>query len=110
MRIISLLIATLALGAVTGCLSLYSSPVIPSTAFVYTNTRAPMDIDFENVSVGPKQGKASVTTILLLFAYGDASAAAAAQDGGIQTINHADYEYYSVLGVYQRFTTVVYGD
>jgi hypothetical protein len=94
----------------TGCALFFSAPVIPGSAFVYANTRAPMDVDFERTEVGPKRGRASVTTILALVSFGDASAASAANDGGISTIRHADYEYYNILGIYQRFTTVVYGE
>jgi hypothetical protein len=57
-----------------------------------------------------KVGKSSTTSILFLFAWGDASVAAAARDGGITTIRHADYEYLNVIGLYTSFTTVVRGD
>jgi hypothetical protein len=91
----------------TGC---YTAPVIPAVAGVYTNTKAPLDIDYEETQLGSKIGKASATSILFLFAWGDASAAAAARDGGITIIRHADYEFVNVLGFYQSFTTVVRGD
>jgi hypothetical protein len=90
-----------------GC---YTAPVIPALAGVYTNTKAPMDIDYDETQLGSKTGKASTTTILGLVAWGDASAAAAAADGGITTIRHADYEFLNVLFIYQSFTTVVRGD
>jgi hypothetical protein len=96
--------------ASSGCAAFYSAPVVPAAAGLYMNTKAPLDTHFDPTELGDKTGKASVRTVLWLIAWGDASAAAAAQDGGIKTIRHADYEFLSVLGVYQSFTTVVHGD
>ena len=31
------------------------------------------------------------------------------QNGRLETIDSADYEFVNVLGVYQRYTTIVYG-
>jgi hypothetical protein len=103
------LLAACALAA-SGCGAFYSAPVVPAAAGLYMNTRAPLDTEFDETELGDKTGKASVRSVLWLIAWGDASAAAAAQDGGIETIRHADYEFLSVLGVYQSFTTVVHGD
>jgi hypothetical protein len=88
---------------VTGC---YTAPVMPPIAFVYMNTEAPLDHDLVDTKLGSKTGRASTTSILGIIATGDASAAAAARAGNISTIRHADYEYFNVLGIYQRFTTV----
>jgi hypothetical protein len=44
-------------------------------------------------------------------AWGDAGTQAAARNGGIKTLNHADTQIFSILGfVYTRQTTIVYGD
>ena len=51
-----------------------------------------------------------LTTGLDLFAWGDASEKAAAANGGITTVRHADYELRAVLWVYRTFTIDVYGD
>lgn len=97
------------LGLSLGC-AYYSAPVKPPTAGVFSNVSAPMDVDMDPTEVGSKTGESSVSNILSLFSFGDASIAAAASNGGIQTIRHADYQYFNVLGIYQRFTTVVHGD
>ena len=99
---------TLVIALATGCG--YTAPVIPGMGFLFSSTRAPLDPTFETTQVGAKTGKATVTTILGLFSTGDASAASAARNGGITTIRHADYEWFSVLGIYSTFTTVVEGD
>ena len=103
--------ALLALCALaTSACGFYSAPVMPAAAGLYMNTKAPLDTHFDPTQLGAKTGKASVRTVFWMVAWGDASASAAAKDGGIKTIRHADYEYLSVLGLYQSFTTVVHGD
>ena len=86
------------------------APVVPPMGLIYNNVKAPIDINVDKTSFGTKRGEASVVAILGLFSGGDGSIQAAAKDGGITTVNHVDYEFTSVLGVYQRYATVVYGD
>lgn len=77
----------------------------------YTRIRRPFDMDFQDTSLGTKEGKSHTYTILYLFAWGDAGTKAAAEDGDIKVIKHADVEYFSIFfGVYTRITTVLYGD
>lgn len=106
----ALLVASLALLAVgsSGCLV---APVVPPTALVYTGFEAPLDLDFEDqTNLGSKKGEASTTNILGLISFGDASSEKAAREGNIQMIRHADYRFTCVLGLFSRFTTIVYGD
>jgi hypothetical protein len=91
----------------TGC---YSAPVKPPVGYIYSEYKAPLDADFDQTKVSMKPGTAESISILGLFAQGDCSAQAAAAQGGIKTIHGADYTFFNVLGVYQRFTTVVYGE
>ena len=37
-------------------------------------------------------------------------AAAAARNGALTVINHADYKATNFLGIYNSYTTIVYGD
>lgn len=100
--------AVLALACVglTGCLR---APVIPPMGCIYSQFDAPLDIDYDKTVVTGKKGSAQSMSVLGLVALGNASARAAAQAGGISTIEHADYTYFNVLGVIQRYDTVVYG-
>lgn len=78
---------------------------------VYAHIRVPLDEDLSTTRLGAKTGRASNQQILGLVAWGDAGTQAAAENGGIQTINHADLEIMNVLWfVYSRETTIVYGD
>lgn len=77
----------------------------------YTHVRVPMDRDFDNTRLGTREGRSSSKTVLYLVSWGDSGTKAAAANGGIQVITHADTEIYSVLfGLYARVTTIVYGD
>ena len=85
------------------------APVVPPIASLYTNIEAPLDIDVQGTPTETRRGESSTTTILGLFSFGDASIHAAAVAGDLDTIESADYNYFHVLGVYQKYTTVVYG-
>ena len=92
-----------------GCTTVYA-PVVPPTGFVYSNIKAPLDVDYKDTVLVGKKGEAS-TKEVLGFAWGDASIEAAAKSSGIKTIDHADYRYVNVLfGIYQKYTTIVYGE
>lgn len=78
---------------------------------LYANVQRPLDTNYEQTRLGTKTGTASSHSILWLVAWGDAGSQAAADNGGIKTINHADTRMLVILGpVYNRVTTVVYGD
>lgn len=77
----------------------------------YVNTKTPLDVDLDQTTLGQKSGVAEARSILWLVAWGDASYAAAAKNGGITTMRHADQEVFNVLfGLYTRYRVVVYGD
>lgn len=91
---------------VAGC---YSAPVMPPLGSAYTKVQAPLDVDYNKSAVGGS-GHATAQNVLGLVTWGDCSAAAAAANGGISTIDGADYEFFTILGVYQKFTTIVHGN
>ncbi len=91
----------------SGCLV---APVMPPMGAVFTDYKAPLDWDQQASQVGAREGRSETMSILGLVALGDGSIREAARDGGITTIHGADYEYFNVLGIYQRYTTIVYGD
>ncbi len=103
------LFASLVLSALfmTACMR---APLVPPTGLFYTGFRAPLDLDQSKTPVATKSGQASTTSIMGIVAWGDASIEAAARQGGIQTIESADYQYTNVLGIYQQYTTIVHGN
>lgn len=58
---------------------------------------------------GDKMGTAEGISVLGWVAVGDVSTSTAAADGGITNIHHVDYHAFSVLGVFARLETYVYG-
>mgnify|MGYP002760592281 FL=1 len=56
-----------------------------------------------------RKGTASAEGYLGLVAQGDASIQAAATDGEISNIHHVDFKTRSILGLYVKHTTIVYG-
>jgi TRL-like protein family len=96
-RIMHVVVATMAVLILSGC--------------VYSHVLTPYDTDLNKTVLGQKQGKASMESVLWLIAWGDASTAAAAKQGGLTTVNHMDRETLFVLfGLYSKSTTIVYGD
>lgn len=77
----------------------------------YMHVQRPLDIDYDKTTLGTKIGRSHVRSALWLVSWGDGGSKAAAENGGLTIITHADTEYFSILfGLYTRITTVVYGD
>ena len=77
----------------------------------YVDVRTPYDTDINRTQLGTKQGIAEAYSLLWLVAWGDASYAAAANNGQITVMRHADQEIFQVFfGLYTRWRIVVYGD
>jgi len=75
------------------------------------NVRRPLDTNYDKTEIGAKVGMSKSTSVLWLFAWGDGGTRAAAEDGDIKVIEHADTEVFSILfGLYTRVRTVVYGN
>ncbi len=82
-----------------------------SSGCAYMKVQRPHDKNYDNTELGTKEGRSSLQSIFWFVAWGDAGSRAAAEQGGITVIKHADVEYYMLLGgLYTRVTTVVYGD
>ena len=81
------------------------------TGCAYTNIRTPLDTGLDNTELGTKVGMSSNYGLFWLFAWGDASYAKAAKDGGIKTMKHSDQELKQyAFGLFVKQTTIVYGD
>jgi hypothetical protein len=105
-RFLLVSVAAIALGCVVAGCAAYA--VAPVTGFLYSNVMAPMSATSN--SEYSKTGMAECTSILGLVAQGDASIQTAMKNGGITRVHHIDYKSESILGVYAKFTVIVYGD
>ena len=110
-RAVLVLTAGIALIAFTGCAGIYRTPVQPPQGTAFTNIQAPVSTDFnEETPAGMETGKASTQNILGLVAWGDASVEQAAENGDLSRVNHVDYKFLNVLGIYSQYTTVAHGE
>ena len=118
--------AVLALGSVAGLsscavnLNPVKAPVVPPSGAIFTLYKAPLDVDFSDDNGTPTEvrglemGDARAHYIYIPqvgidFAWGDASIEAASLDGGLSTVEYADYELLSVLGIYVSTTIEAHG-
>ena len=98
------LVVILCCAALLGGCAISHGPVV---APITLNMKGP-------VSAGPAVGSAKVGRAeawgILVFSTGDASITAAMQNGGITKIHHVDQETENILGIWARYTTIVYGE
>ena len=84
---------------------------LASASCVLTDVKIPLDTDLDNTQLGDKVGESTSQSVLWVAAWGDAGIQAAAKQGGITNITHADQRIFLVLfGLYATHTTVVYGN
>lgn len=107
MKNLSIAVVSCLLLATSSMLGCVAAPVVPPLGLVYTEIQAPLA---PKGDVGSKRGTSQVVAILGLVAWGDGSLKAAAANGNITNVKLVDYEFKNVIGVYQRYTTVAYGD
>jgi hypothetical protein len=98
-----LVLATLMGGC--GCMV---APFQPPMGIVSV-VKAPLSTE-GNFNAGSKSGEASVVSILGIVSTGDCSIDAAVKDGGLSKVNHLDYDYLNILGIYQKATVIAYGE
>jgi hypothetical protein len=109
-RTVSKAVAAVLLGLVVLVSGCVSAPFVPPMGWAFSNVTAPLDVDYSKTAVPAKQGTSSAICVLGIVAAGDASTQAAARSGGIATIDHADYSYLNVLGIFHKTTVIVYGN
>ena len=104
-KLLTIVAAVAAVSFAAGC---YSTPVMPPPGIIYSGFEAPLNAS--GGESGNRKGIASCSAVLGLYAWGDCSTAAAASAGGITEVKRLDYRYLNAIFIYQRLTTVVYGD
>ena len=82
--------------------------VAPVTGGVYTDLKAPVAATSNTESA--KVGTGECTSILGLFAIGDCSITADIKNVNITKIHHVDHDAMSILWIYAKYTTRVYGE
>ncbi len=88
---------------------MYHAPVMPPGGLLFTSVSAPIDTRMDHKPVHRNYGESSSLSVLMLFAFGDASVTRAAENGRLSTIDNVEYSYLNVLYIYQQFTIRAYG-
>jgi hypothetical protein len=81
--------------------------VAPPRGLIYTDQKAPL---FSGREAGSKVGESNAHCILFLVGWGDSGLRAAMQDGGITEVRHSDYRIQNYMLIYQKYTTIAYGE
>ena len=101
------------LSTIVGAVALLASCASPmATGMLYTNTVTGLSANGQAMSMpmsSMKMGEACNTSVLSLFASGDASVGAAMRNGGIKNVATVDYTAHNVLGFYGTYCVVVKG-
>ena len=103
MRVLLCALALAAVAILSGCVMATGSV----NAAVVVDEKGPVAMG--DASAGTKVGMSQAEGILVV-AYGDASISAAMKDGNLTKVHHVDKETFSVLGIYARYKTIVYGE
>jgi hypothetical protein len=98
--LLSVCLATL----LAGCSTLAQGPV---TALIVSDQKGPVAM---GTAAGWSKVGRSEAWGILVFATGDASISAAMKAGGITRVHHVDNETMTILGIYAKYTTIVYGE
>jgi hypothetical protein len=93
--------------SLTGCIAVgWGGVGAPAYGMLFTEIYGPIDA---GGSIGNKEGRACVQSILGLVATGDASIRSAARDGGITKIGSVDHYTRNIVGILGEFCTIVRG-
>lgn len=90
--------------ALSGC-AMVQGPVMGAW---YTDVKGPITATGQP-SKGDRSGEACATSILGLIATGDASIETARKNAGVTKVTAVDMTGSSILGIYAKYCTVVYG-
>jgi len=104
MRLLVCALVLASIVAVAGC----TYPNSPVNAALIIDQKGPV-AGFDTSSPATKTGTAKAEGILFV-GFGDASVKAAMDQGKISKVHHVDSEVFNILGIYSRYTTVVYGE
>ena len=89
---------------------LMSSCAIFGRGMVYEGITVPHSVTSNTISDHVKVGKSNYVSVLGIVSIGDGGINAAAKNAGIKKISHVDEQKTSVLGVFTKSETIVYGE
>ena len=96
--------------AVAAIVVLMSSCSTLGAGMVYEGITVPYAVTSNTISDNTKVGRSNYVSVLGIVAVGDGGINAAANNAGIKKISHVDEQKTSILGVYTKTETIVYGE
>ena len=113
MKQTTLAILGISLLVLCGCVA-PKSEFAPPSGGLFSNYKAPLLIDYDKASINQRSGDASTEYIHdilltgLACSWDDCSIDTAARNGRFTRVGAADFEFFTVLGVYAKTTVHVY--
>lgn len=124
-RKLALMLSLAALLTTVGCgmYGIPKAPLMPPIGIIYTDIQAPLQgkndwtLSYNHTPVNPgKTGTSSCIYVAFPFypvlsvaVMDPATVETAAKSGGLTEVEYADYQYFTVLGIFSRFTVNAYG-
>lgn len=87
-----------------------SSCALVGLGMVYEGTTAPHSVTSNPIGDNTKVGRSNYVSVLGIIALGDGGINVAAKNAGIKKISHVDVQKTSVLGLFSKYETIVYGE
>ena len=101
----------------SGCAAVqYKTPVKPPLGILFSEYAAPLTVNFNETPALKKVSTSCTSQIFdpfftqMSIAWDDAAIGQIAKEGGLNEVAYADYEFKSILGVFNTFTVNVYGN
>ena len=92
-------------------LAIFLAIILIFSGCAYVHVKTPYDQNLNETELGLKIGTADAYSLFWAVAWGDASYAAAAKNGNIKILKHADQEVTEIFfGIYSHYRIIVYGD
>jgi hypothetical protein len=99
----------------------YVAPILPPPGLLYSDYKAPLSTRFRDIPVGTSVTKQSSDTVksfiipfilggFIGFTWDEAMIQEIADEGGIEEIAYADYDFMTILSIYSELTINVYGN
>lgn len=107
MKAIRMLVGAVSLCTATFLSGCVFAPVAPPRGILFTNQTSPL---FPGGRPGTQTGRASSHSVLFLVGWGDSGLRKAMANGGIVELRHTDYQIQNYALIYQKYTTIAYGE
>lgn len=90
--------------------AMMSSCSFLGAGLVYEGVTVPHSVTSNTIGDNTKVGRSNYVSVLGIVAVGDGGINVAAKNAGIKKISHVDEQRTSILGLFSKSETIVYGE